>query len=312
MPVLPEDDPLAEAVQGAVRQGDLPALRRLLDDHPELASVRLESAACRTSRTLLFAGPHAETPLHWAASSDDVAVMDALLDAGGDIEAPGSVLGGGTPLQDAVAFGQRRAAHRLVERGARTTLWQAAGLGLRDRVEAAFAGGGPGSRGGGGSRQDSLTRRRPPGCDGARGPPRRRRSGAAAQPRGARSAAGRALAPPPVTYDRRRYAARAAAPCRQDAEVGEVLHAPGRVVDTGTEQARGWADARALRADRFERRGAARKRAGVDRAPGREPVRRATRGGRLVPGAGSTWAMRRAAPVRAAAAWLVRCTSKLV
>ncbi len=28
-----------------------------------------------------FHGPHEETPLHWAASSDDVAALDALLDA---------------------------------------------------------------------------------------------------------------------------------------------------------------------------------------------------------------------------------------
>ena len=65
-----------------------------------------------------FRGPHEETPLHWAASSDDVAVLDALLDAGADIEAPGGVIGGGPPLADARAFGQWKAAHRLVERGA--------------------------------------------------------------------------------------------------------------------------------------------------------------------------------------------------
>lgn len=52
-----------------------------------------------------FAGPHTETPLRWAASSDDVEVLDALLDAGADIEAPGAVIGGGSPLRDATAFG---------------------------------------------------------------------------------------------------------------------------------------------------------------------------------------------------------------
>src|SRR5262249_62104220 len=69
---------------------------------------------------------HTETPLHWAASCDDVAAIDALLDAGADIEADGAVIGGGTPLADAVAFGQWDAAPRLLEPGAKTTLWPAA------------------------------------------------------------------------------------------------------------------------------------------------------------------------------------------
>ena len=77
-----------------------------------------------------FTGPHTETPLHWAASSDDVEALDALLDAGADIEADGAVIAGGTPMADAVAFGQWNAARRLLERGARTNLWQAAALGL--------------------------------------------------------------------------------------------------------------------------------------------------------------------------------------
>jgi ankyrin repeat protein len=81
-----------------------------------------------------FTGPHTETPLHCAASSDDVAVLDALLDAGADIESPGAVIGGGTPLDDARAFLQRNAARRLVERGAKVGLDDAATLGLLDHV----------------------------------------------------------------------------------------------------------------------------------------------------------------------------------
>ncbi|HET7559978.1 MAG TPA: ankyrin repeat domain-containing protein, partial [Limnochordia bacterium] len=73
------------------------------------------------------------------ASTDDVAVIDALLDHGAEIEAPGSVIGGGTPLADAVAFGQWRAARRLIERGAQANLWQAAALGLMDVVERRLA-----------------------------------------------------------------------------------------------------------------------------------------------------------------------------
>ena len=60
-------------------------------------------------------------------------MLDALLDAGADIDARGAVIGGGTPLDDAVAFGQWTAARRLVERGAHLNLWNAAALGLIDR-----------------------------------------------------------------------------------------------------------------------------------------------------------------------------------
>lgn len=83
---------------------------------------------------------HTETALHWAASSGDVAVLDALLDAGADIDAPGAVLGGGTALADACGFGNWAAARRLVERGASTRLKDAAALGLLDRVASFFEG----------------------------------------------------------------------------------------------------------------------------------------------------------------------------
>jgi uncharacterized protein len=162
--------PLAVAVVEAIHTGDLPTLERLLRENPGLATARLgDDDPGGMSRTLLhvatdwpghfpngsatvamlieagadanarFHGPHAETPLHWAASSNDVEVLDALLDAGADIEAPGAVIGGGTPLADARAFGQWQAAHRLVERGAPTTLQDAATLGLMDRLGAYFA-----------------------------------------------------------------------------------------------------------------------------------------------------------------------------
>src|SRR2546425_4360615 len=158
------DEPVAIAVVEAIRNGDLEALQRLLTGNPGLAAARIGNTrtllhvaadwpghfpnGARTMVALIaagaevnarFTGPHTETPLHWAASSDDVAVLDALLDGGADIEAPGAVIGNGTPLADAVAFGQWRAARRLVERGARTTLWQAAALGLMPRVEEHFA-----------------------------------------------------------------------------------------------------------------------------------------------------------------------------
>jgi hypothetical protein len=162
---IPSDDPRAVAAFEAIHAGDVPALERLLADNPDLATARFTDARCGDERTLLhvvtdwpghfpngrltvaalvgagayvnarFGGSHAERPLHWAASSDDVEVLDALVEAGADIEAPGSVIDGGSPLSDAVAFGQSRAARRLIEHGAQANLWQAAGLGLVERLE---------------------------------------------------------------------------------------------------------------------------------------------------------------------------------
>jgi ankyrin repeat protein len=87
-----------------------------------------------------FHGSHRETPLHWAASSNDMAVLDALIDAGADLEADGAVIGGGTPLADARGFAQWDVAFRLVDRGARTTMVDEATLGLMDRLVARFDG----------------------------------------------------------------------------------------------------------------------------------------------------------------------------
>ena len=84
-------------------------------------------------------GAHTETPLHWAASSDDVEALDALLEHGADIESTGAVIAGGTPLADAVAFGTWRAARRLIAGGAQSTLWQSAALGLLGRVKEQLA-----------------------------------------------------------------------------------------------------------------------------------------------------------------------------
>lgn len=166
MRTISTEEPLAAAAVEAIHRGDIDALQRLLSENPGLATIRLGGGGPgEMSRTLLhvatdwpghyprgaetvatlvrcgaevnarFTGPHTETPLHWAASSDDVAVLDALLDHGADIDALGAVIAEGTPLADAVAFGQWKAARRLIERGARTTLGQAAALGLMAHVE---------------------------------------------------------------------------------------------------------------------------------------------------------------------------------
>jgi len=161
--MLPADHPAAQALVGALLAGDVDGLRALLDAHPGLAAERFGDEA--ESRTALhvatdwpgqlprvaetiavlveagatvdarFVGSHRETALHWAASNDDVAAIDALLDLGADIEADGGVLTGGPPLDDAVIFEQWNAARRLVGRGASMALWHAAALGEVDELE---------------------------------------------------------------------------------------------------------------------------------------------------------------------------------
>lgn len=164
---IPIDDPRAVALTVAIRSGDVDALDGLLRDSPELATARVVDArgvartllhlvadwpghfpnAARCVARIVAAGadpnaplltddPHGprETPLHWAASSDDVVVLDALLDGGADSEAAGGAFTGGAPMSNAVIFAQWRAARRLLERDATTTIWQAAALGLLDRV----------------------------------------------------------------------------------------------------------------------------------------------------------------------------------
>ncbi|WP_404468312.1 ankyrin repeat domain-containing protein [Sutcliffiella horikoshii] len=173
-----EDEDLGIEVIKAVQTGDVPALERLLAAHPHLATARIipkgyhdeKSEAFGVSRTLLhvatdwpghfpngatvvrtlveagaevdarFTGHHTETPLHWAASSNDVEVSQTLLEAGADINATGAVIAEGTPLDDAVAFGQWEAARLLVESGAQTKLWNAAALGMLDEVKAYYEG----------------------------------------------------------------------------------------------------------------------------------------------------------------------------
>src|SRR5690606_29761971 len=160
------DEPPASAAIAAIRTGDVARLRTLLAENPRIISAFVvDRSTPGRGRTLLhvvtdwpghhphgaetvallvaagadvnarFVGPVAETPLHWAASNDDVAVLDALLDHGADIDAPGGAIAGGSPLSDAVGFGQWNAARRLVERGATPRLSEAAALGMLEHVK---------------------------------------------------------------------------------------------------------------------------------------------------------------------------------
>jgi ankyrin repeat protein len=166
---IPDDDQVAAALRSAVHAGDVEAVRRLLRQDPALPAARLGSKdsgtatplhlvtdwpgyfpngpqivrllidagadpnALTTSRGAETAGPGDETPLHYAASSDDADVAAALIDGGADIEKPdGSI---GTPLDNAVGYGCWHVAGLLVARGARVDqAWHAAALGMLGRL----------------------------------------------------------------------------------------------------------------------------------------------------------------------------------
>ena len=163
---IPIDDPRAVALMSAIRSGDVTQLEEMLRQDRDLAAARIVDEK-QVRRSLLHivtdwpghfpegprtvallvrygadvnasvnhpTAPSAETPLHWAASCDDVPLIDALLDAGADIEAPGAIFTGGSPMSDAVVFAQWNAARRLLARGAKTTFWQSAALGLLDNL----------------------------------------------------------------------------------------------------------------------------------------------------------------------------------
>lgn len=165
--ILQDDDPLAVELTELIRSGETDKLEAILAANPELSrvSIQTKKSSHYGVRSLLhiatdwpgfirngpevinvlvragadvnarFKGGHAETPLHFAASNNDVSALDALLAAGADLEAHGSVVDGGTALSDAVAFGQWDTARRLVQRGATMLLWHAAALGEMDTVK---------------------------------------------------------------------------------------------------------------------------------------------------------------------------------
>ena len=161
---MDSDDPVAIAAVQSIRTGDLTSLASLLAQHPGLASEQIRGtrtplhvvadwpgyfpAGPATVRLLLQAGAdpdavvakgaQAETPLHWAASSDDADVAGALISGGADLEIAGGSIG--TPLENAVGYGCWNVARLLVQRGARVgKLWVAAALGIMPRVEELLA-----------------------------------------------------------------------------------------------------------------------------------------------------------------------------
>jgi uncharacterized protein len=163
---LAGEDPAAVQLVRAIRGGDTSAIESLLADEPRLARARIaERGGTRTPlhivtdwpgyfpggpqivRLLIDAGadPDAvttpepgETPLHWAASSDDADVAAALIDGGADIEKPAGSIG--TPLDNAVGYSCWHVARLLSACGARVDkLWHAAALGMLTRLQELLA-----------------------------------------------------------------------------------------------------------------------------------------------------------------------------
>ena len=150
----------------AVRSGDIDALLAALDAQPRLATGPVPGFQGRTLLHIVADWPgywpngpevvqlvigrggdpnhrggdndEGETPLHWAASSDDADVAAALIDGGADVEAPGGSIG--TPLDNAIGYGCWNVARLLADRGARIDkLWHAAALGKSARLEELLA-----------------------------------------------------------------------------------------------------------------------------------------------------------------------------
>jgi ankyrin repeat protein len=166
---LPAKSPLASELGRALEHGDAAEVNRLIEAHPGISSAlivddngaagrllhryadapghrphpaEIVGALVRDGADIDAAAVgtwHEETALHWAASNDDVELIDALLDAGADIERPGSSIDGGSPLQSAIGYGQMRAVRRLVERGAVYSVGHAAALGMMTELAALLA-----------------------------------------------------------------------------------------------------------------------------------------------------------------------------
>jgi ankyrin repeat protein len=163
------DGARGQELKRVIAGGEVETLRAMLDAEPALARARVVGPG-RERRTLLHVatdwpghfprvaetiallmergadadapmegGNAPERPLHGAASSNDVAAIDALLDGGAALESPGAIFTNGTAMSDAVIFAQWAAARRLLARGAQTTFTEAAGLGQMDRLRARWA-----------------------------------------------------------------------------------------------------------------------------------------------------------------------------
>ena len=157
-----------EQAREAIEQSDMERLEALIESHPDLPHLRSEDndrtllhtiadypghkpKGVEMARLVIEEGADVnvrfqhgqneavkETPLHWAASNDDVDLAELLLDEGADIDIDCGVIANGTPIWNAVIFRCVNAARLLIDRGAASNLMTAAGAGRRDMVDRFF------------------------------------------------------------------------------------------------------------------------------------------------------------------------------
>lgn len=136
----------------AIRSGDLERFKAIIAADPSLATSRsskshptlLQCVALdgkdktnnvEMARVLIDAGAEVNEPLGAAASIDNRAVAELLLDHGAAIDGTG----GWSPLEEALYWNNRNVLALLLERGAKVqNLRTAAGLGRTDLIESYF------------------------------------------------------------------------------------------------------------------------------------------------------------------------------
>ena len=136
----------------AVKSGDLEKFKTLIAADPSLATARSSKShptllQCvvldgkdkpdnvEMARVLIDAGADVDEPLGSAASIDNRAVAELLLDCGAAIDGNG----GWSPLEEALYWNNRNVIALLIERGAKVqNLRTAAALGRTDLIESYF------------------------------------------------------------------------------------------------------------------------------------------------------------------------------
>ena len=102
----------------AAEKGDAARVKEILDQDPTLVNAK---------------GGYDKTPLHWAAEKNHKELAALLVAARAEVET--ETTWGMTPLAWAANMGSNDVAEILLARGARCTMWAAAGLGMLDRVK---------------------------------------------------------------------------------------------------------------------------------------------------------------------------------